>query len=116
LTETTKEESFNEIFGEAVDAAFASLGESAKGAVYWYITRETGVEKKGLASHVEVLAPALEAFFQKGSTIIEMMILQQVSSRTGIVLPKEQYGGFVDAVSRLSKAYDEGPRIRVRLH
>lgn len=113
---TTKEESFNEIFAEAVDAAFASLGESAKGAVYWYITKETGVEKKGLASHVEVLAPALEAFFQKGSAIIEMMILQQVSSRTGIVLPEEQYGRFVDAVRRFSKAYDKGPRIRVRLH
>ena len=112
---TTKEVSFDEIFAEAVDTAFASLGDSAKRAVYWYITQEAGVENEGIATHVEVLAPALKAFFQKGSAVIEMMIMERISSRTGIVLRPEQCGTFVDAVRSFRKAYDKGPRIRVRV-
>jgi|HubBroStandDraft_6_1064221.scaffolds.fasta_scaffold963826_2 hypothetical protein len=113
--QTTKEESFNEIFAEAVDAAFSSLGDSAKHAVYWYITQKAGIEKNELASHVETLTPALEGFFQGGSSIIEMMILQNLSSRTGVVLTQEQCDKFPDAVRLFSKAYRKGPRSEGRV-
>ena len=112
---TTKVESFNQIFAEAVDAAFGSLGDSAKQAVYWYITQKAGVEKSEIASHVESLAPALEAFFQGGSSVIEMMILQQLSSRIGVFLSQEECRNFPEAVGRLSKAYGKGPRLEVRV-
>jgi hypothetical protein len=113
--ETTNEESFDEIFAEAVDAAFGSLGDSAKQAVYWHITQKAGIEKNELASHVEDLVPALEEFFQGGSSVIEMMILQNLSSRTGVFLTREQCGNFPDAVGRFSKAYSKGPRLQVRV-
>jgi hypothetical protein len=113
--ETTKVEPFNQIFAEAVDAAFGSLGDSAKQAVYWYITQKAGLEKGELASHVESLAPALEAFFQGGSSVIEMMILQQLSSRIGVFLTQEECRNFPEAVRRLSKAYGKGPRLEVRV-
>src|ERR1700687_1019224 len=109
--ETTKKESFNQIFAEAVDAAFSSLGDSAKQAVYWHIAQRAGIEKNELASHVEALAPALEAFFQGGSSTIEMMILQQLSSRTGVFLAREECDNFSEAVGRCSNAYNTGPRL-----
>jgi hypothetical protein len=113
--QTIKVTSFNEIFAEAVDAAFDSLGDSAKQAVYWYITQKAGLDKAELASHVESLAPALEAFFQGGSVIIEMMILQQLSSRIGVFLSQEECRNFPEAVGRLSKAYGKGLRLEMRV-
>jgi hypothetical protein len=108
--QTTKEDSFDKIFAEAVDTAFGSLGDSAKHAVYWYITQKAGIEKNELASHVDALTPALEAFFQGGSSIIEMMILQNLSLRTGVILSQEQCSKFPEAVARCSKAYRKGSR------
>jgi hypothetical protein len=96
-----KEESFDEAFSAAVDEVFSSLGDSSREVVYWYVTRAPGLQKEDFAANIEAFAAALEAFFRSGSSVIEEMILQKLSSRTGIVLIRPQYDGFVDTVKRM---------------
>jgi hypothetical protein len=99
----TTADSFDEAFSEAVDEAFSSLGDSAKQAVYWYVTTNHGLQKKDLASRIEDFAAALEAFFGSGSSVIEIMILEKLSSRTGAALTGEDYARFVETVKRFRK-------------
>jgi hypothetical protein len=44
-----------------------------------------------------------------------MMILQNLSSRIGLVLTQEQSEKFPDAVRRFSRAYRKGPRSEGRV-
>jgi hypothetical protein len=109
-----KEKSFDEAFSAAVDEAFSSLGDSAKQAVYWYVTRKPGLQKEKFAANIEAFAAALEAFFRSGSSVIETMILQNLSSRTGVVLIRQQDGGFVDTVKRMREIRGRASRPRPR--
>jgi hypothetical protein len=111
---TKTEESFEEAFSAAVDEAFSSLGDSSKQAVYWYVTRNSRLQGKDLASNIEVFAAALEAFFRSGSPVIEMMILQKLSSRTGVVLIQQRHGGFVDSFRRMRKISERASKSRFR--
>ncbi len=100
---TTTRRPFDEAFSEAVDEAFSSLGESAKQAVYWYVTSKPGLSRNELGSHVDAFAAALEGFFRSGSSVMEMLILQRLSSLTGIELKPDDFRQFVDAVKRIRK-------------
>ena len=109
-----KEESFDQAFSAAVDEAFSSLGDSSKQAVYWYVTRKPGLQKEEFAANIEAFAAALEAFFRSGSSVIETMILQSLSSRTGVVLMRPEHDGFVDTVKRMRAIRGRASRSRPR--
>jgi hypothetical protein len=96
---TTIEESFDEIFSEAVEEAFSSLGDFAKQAVYWYVVNKPDLQKEHLASNIEAFAASLEAFLGSGSSVMERIILQRLSSRTGVAIGQEERARFVDAVN-----------------
>jgi hypothetical protein len=111
LVLTTTRPPFDEAFSEAVDEAFSCLGESAKQATYWYVTSKHGLPKDELGSHVDDFAAALEGFFLSGSSVMEMLILQRLSSLTGIKLDPDDFRQFVDTVKRIRRMVAKAPKL-----
>jgi hypothetical protein len=110
MAATAREQTFDELFSQAVDEAFSALGESAKQAIYWYVATKHGLQKQELGSHVEAFADALEAFFLTGSGVIEAMILQNLETRSGVSLKKEEHDAFVDSVKVVRHKVRARPR------
>jgi len=74
---------FEKLFLEAVDEALASLGDSAKQAIYFHLENKFEIARNEIPQHVEDFAEGLEKIFGVGSQFLEILIMKKLYERTG---------------------------------
>jgi hypothetical protein len=74
---------FDKLFLEAVDEALASLGDSAKQAIYFHLQKKFKVRKSEIPNHVEEFAKGLEKIFGLGAQFIEILVMKRLYQRIG---------------------------------
>jgi len=66
---------FEEVFSEAVDLAFSTLGNKAKQTLICYMEQKLGVEQCAIGSDLEAFSGALEEVFGQATQLIEVQIM-----------------------------------------
>lgn len=74
---------FDKLLLEAVDEALASLGDSARQAIYFHLENKFKVSKDEIPSHVDVFADGLEKIFGAGAKFLEIIIMKKLYERIG---------------------------------
>ena len=74
---------FDKLFLEAVDEVLASLGDSAKQAIYFHLERKFKIRKSEIPHCVEEFAEGLEKIFGLGAQFIEILVMKRLHERIG---------------------------------
>lgn len=74
---------FEKLLLEAIDEALASLGDSAKQAIYFHLENKFKLERNEIPQRVEDFADGLEKIFGVGARFIEILIMKQLHERIG---------------------------------
>jgi hypothetical protein len=74
---------FERLMLEAVDEALASLGDSAKQAIYFHLENEFEITRNEIPQRVEDFAEGLEKIFGVGSQFLEILIMKNLYERIG---------------------------------
>lgn len=74
---------FEKLLLEAVDEALASLGESAKQAIYFHLEKKFKIRKSEIPYHVEEFAGGLKKIFGLGAQFIEILVMKRLYERIG---------------------------------
>lgn len=74
---------FEKLLLEAVDEALASLGDSAKQAIYFHLENRFEIGKEEIPQHIEDLAEGLEKIFGVGAQFLEILIMKELYKRVG---------------------------------
>jgi len=69
---------FEDLFLEAIDETFASLGESVRQAIYFHLEKKFKVTKKDIPNHLEQFASGLEKIFGLGARFLEILIMKKL--------------------------------------
>jgi hypothetical protein len=77
---------FEKLFLEAVDEALASLGDSAKQAIYFHLENRFKIKRNEIPQRVEDFADGLEKIFGAGAQFLEILIMKKLYERTGQLL------------------------------
>lgn len=77
---------FNELLLEAIDEAFASLGESAKQSIYYHLKDKFKIAKNEIPNHLKEFAEGLEKIFGAGAQFLEILIMKELYARLGTPL------------------------------
>lgn len=98
---------FDKLLLEAVDEALASLGDSAKQAIYFHLESKFKVSKDKIPSHVDVFADGLEKIFGVGAKFIEIIIMKKLYERIGkpLEMDSSKELEFVDYVEAAKRAF-----------
>lgn len=75
--------SFEKLLLEAVDEALASLGDSAKQAIYFHLEDKFEITKDEIPQHVEDFATGLVKIFGVGAQFLEILIMKELYERIG---------------------------------
>lgn len=75
--------SFEKLLLEAVDEALASLGDSAKQAIYFHLERKFKIRKSEIPCRVEEFAKGLKEIFGLGAQFIEILVMKRLYERIG---------------------------------
>jgi hypothetical protein len=81
---------FERLLQEAVDEGLASLGESARQAIYFHLDRVFGIKKDEISGNVEAFAGALEKIFGPGASFLEILIMKRLYEKTGRTLKRKR--------------------------
>lgn len=74
---------FERLLLEAVDEALASLGDSAKQAIYFHLENKFKIERNEIPERVEDFAEGLQKIFGVGAQILEILIMKKLYDRIG---------------------------------
>jgi hypothetical protein len=74
---------FEKLLLEAVDEALASLGDSAKQAIYFHLEKKSKIERNEISERVEDFAEGLQKIFGVGAQFLEILIMKQLHERIG---------------------------------
>ena len=80
---TRKRKTFEKLLIEAIDEALASLGESAKQAIYFHLETKFKITKKDIPYRLEDFAGGLEKIFGLGAHFIEILIMKSLFEKIG---------------------------------
>ena len=81
--------SFEKLLLEAVDEALASLGDSAKQAIYFHLEDKFEITKDEIPQHVEDFATGLVKIFGVGAQFLEILIMKELYERIKERIPKK---------------------------
>lgn len=81
---------FEKLFVEAVDEALASLGDSAKQAIYFHLENKFEIARNEIPQHAEDFAEGLSQF-------LEILIMKKLYERTGQPLRWDKSKEFIFA-------------------
>lgn len=100
-------EAFDKILLDAVDGALASLGDSARQAIYFHLENKFRVVKKEIPDHLEGFEAGLEKIFGVGAKFIEILIMKKLYERVGQPLEwnESKQLDFVGYVTTARKAF-----------
>lgn len=74
---------FDKLFLEAVDEALASLGDSAKQAIYFHLENKFKIERNQIPQRVEDFVDGLGKIFGVGAQFLEILIMKKLYERVG---------------------------------
>ena len=77
-------ESFCEMFGEAIDEAFSSLGEPARKAIYIHLKNSFGIAKREIPYRINDFSDALEKIFGPAARNLEILCIKNIQAKTRI--------------------------------
>ena len=102
-----KRKAFENLLTEAVDEALATLGESAKQAIYFHLENEFKIAKKDIPYRLEDFANGLEKIFGLGAHFIEILIMKSLFEKIGQPLEwnKSKELAFVEYVAAAKRSY-----------
>lgn len=75
--------SFEKLLLEAVDEALASLGDSARQAIYFHLKDKFEIAKAEIPQHVEDFATGLVKIFGVGAQFLEILIMKELHEKIG---------------------------------
>ncbi len=101
---------FNELLLEAIDEAFASLGESAKQSIYYHLEDKCKITKNEIPNHLKEFAEGLEKIFGVGARFLEILIMKKLYARLGTPLEWNESKElvFVDYVEAARQCFQKG--------
>jgi hypothetical protein len=74
---------FEKLLLEAIDEALASLGDSARQAIYFHLENKFKIAKKEIPDHLEDFTGGLEKIFGLGARFIEILIMKNLYGKIG---------------------------------
>jgi len=77
------EKAFQKCFLEAVDAAFSSLGDSAKQSIYYHLESKFMIPRDEIPCRVEDFETGLEKIFGVGTRFLEVLIMKKLHENIG---------------------------------
>ncbi|MEM3623103.1 MAG: hypothetical protein QXR76_04975 [Candidatus Bathyarchaeia archaeon] len=80
---TRKKEAFETLLLEAVDEALASLGDSARQAIYYHLEDKFKITKNEIPNRLQDFADGLEKIFGLGARFIEILIMKKLYEKIG---------------------------------
>jgi hypothetical protein len=106
-TEKLAKKTFKRILLEVVDDALASLGESARQAIYFHLETKFGLPKSEIPSHLEDFDSGLEKIFGPGARFLEIMIMRKLHTKLNQPMLWDEDKGllFVDYVSAVRQSF-----------
>ncbi len=72
---------FEKLLIETVDRELASMGDSGKEAIYFYLKSAFEIEKHQIPDKIENFVDALEEIFGAGAKLIELRIIEALHER-----------------------------------
>jgi len=75
--------SFERLLLEAVDDALASLGDSARQAIYFHLEDKFKITKNDIPRRLQDFADGLEKIFGLGARFIEILIMKNLYEKIG---------------------------------
>lgn len=107
---------FEELLLEAVDDALASLGDSAKQAIYYHLEKKFKITKDEIPKRLKEFAEGLEKIFGVGARFIEILIMKKLYSHIGTPLEWDESKElvFVDYVEAARRCFQKGKARRIR--
>jgi len=81
LKKETANENFKMLLLEAIDESLASLGDSAKQAIYFYLERNFQIKKQDIPDKVDEFVAAIEKIFGEGAKILEIQIMKWLNEK-----------------------------------
>jgi hypothetical protein len=78
-----KREAFENLLLEAVDEALASLGDSAKQAIYYHLEDKFKITKNEIPNRLKDFTEGLEKIFGLGARFIEILIMKKLYEKIG---------------------------------
>lgn len=77
-----KGEGFDRLLLESIDEAFATLGESPKTAIYYYLDQKFELPRARIPKQIEEFSEALEKIFGLGAKHLEILIMKNLHRKT----------------------------------
>ena len=77
------EKAFQKCLLEAVDAAFSSLGDSAKQSIYYHLENKFMIPRDEIPCRVEDFEIGLEKIFGVGTRFLEVLIMKKLYENIG---------------------------------
>ena len=77
-------DAFCEMLGECIEAAFSSIGESAKIAIYTHLKNVFGIEKHQIPYRIDDFSDALEKIFGAGARNLEILFIKNIQAKAKI--------------------------------
>ncbi len=74
---------FEQLLLEAVDEALASLGDSAKEAIYFHLEDKFEISKDEIPRNLEVFLKGLDEIFGVGARFLEILMMKELYKRIG---------------------------------
>ena len=74
---------FEKLLIEAVDEALASLGDSAKKAVYFHLKDRFQISRRVIPDHLDIFVDGLEKIFGEGAQFLKILIMKGLYERIG---------------------------------
>ena len=80
------EKDFDELLLEAVDEGLASIGESSRHAIFFYLETVFKIKRNEIPYKIEEFAAAIEKIFGLGANCLELLIMKHLYEKVkGIV-------------------------------
>jgi len=77
-------ESFCEMFGEAIDETFSSLGEPTRKAIYIHLKNSFGIAKREIPYRINDFSDALEKIFGPSARNLEIICIKNIQAKARI--------------------------------
>ena len=103
------EKDFDEFLLEAVDEGLASIGESSKQAIYFYLETVFNIKRHEIPDKIEAFADALTKIFGLGANCLEILIMKSLYEKVGrtVQLHEPKYFTFTAYVTAVKRSFLE---------
>lgn len=101
---------FDKLLLEAVDEALASLGDSAKQAIYFHLEDKFKIARNEIPQRVEDFADGLEKIFGIGAQFLEILTMRKLYEKIGQPLEwdKSKELVFAEYVAAARRSFPKG--------